>query len=128
MWNPIPFLTNGVHIVKYRFKKHLPFLLGAALFFFLSFLMGGCPFLQLTGVPCPTCGVTRAILCLLRWDWEGYLFYQPMALPLVVSVLLLLHSSCISGRCLRRVLSALSLIVVLSNLCLYFSALFRLYY
>ncbi len=50
-----------------------------------------CPILWLTGYPCPTCGCTRAMLSLLRLDFAGYLSYQPLALPLGLSVLGLLH-------------------------------------
>ena len=50
-----------------------------------------CPLYYLLGVRCPTCGVTRALLSLFNLDVEGYFYYHPLAIPLVVSVLLMLH-------------------------------------
>lgn len=51
------------------------------------------------GIPCPTCGVTRAMLSLFSLDFKGYMGYHPLALPLVASVILLLHAKVIK-RCL----------------------------
>lgn len=50
-----------------------------------------CPVWLVFGVPCPTCGVTRALLDLAQGDLAGYLHHQPMALFLVVAVFLALH-------------------------------------
>lgn len=50
-----------------------------------------CPVWLVFGVPCPTCGVTRALLALAQGDLAGYLHHQPMALFLVVAVFLALH-------------------------------------
>lgn len=47
-----------------------------------------CPFLLLTGLPCPTCGVTRALDALLHGDLAGYWQCHPLALPLAAVVLL----------------------------------------
>ena len=50
-----------------------------------------CPIYYIFGYPCPTCGVTRAMISLVKLDFEGYLFYHPLALPLVLSVLSIIH-------------------------------------
>lgn len=39
----------------------------------------GCPFHALTGLPCPSCGATRAALALLRLDVAGALAFNPGA-------------------------------------------------
>lgn len=57
-----------------------------------------CPIAALLGVPCPTCGVTRAMLSLFSLDFKGYMGYHPLALPLSASVVLLLHVKVIRKR------------------------------
>lgn len=64
--------------------------LAAALAFF--WLTGiGCPFRALFHIPCPACGTTRALLCLLRGDVAHSLYYHPLAVPLVAAVLAGIH-------------------------------------
>ena len=38
-----------------------------------------CPFKQLTGLPCPGCGMTHATVALLRGDFRAMLSYHPLA-------------------------------------------------
>ena len=47
-----------------------------------------CPFLIFGGIPCPTCGVTRAILALIQLDFKSYFEYNAMAFFLVIAVAL----------------------------------------
>lgn len=42
-------------------------------------LLPGCLFHAWTGVPCPSCGTTRAVLGLAGWDWLGALGWNPLA-------------------------------------------------
>lgn len=58
----------------------------------LDYFSIGCPIRFLTGVPCPTCGTTRALLSLARLDLRGYVYYNPLALPVCVVLWLALHS------------------------------------
>ena len=51
----------------------------------------GCPFRAIFGFPCPTCGVTRALICLVKLDFTGYMQWQPMAVPLVFALWLCFH-------------------------------------
>lgn len=42
-----------------------------------------CPFRRLTGVPCPGCGLTRAVVALAHGDVAGAVALHPLALPAV---------------------------------------------
>lgn len=57
----------------------------------LILMMDGnlCVFKGIIGLPCPGCGLTRAILSLLRFDLKNAFFYHPLFLipPLLVLVL-----------------------------------------
>ncbi len=78
--------------VKRLIFMHLAFFCGAALAFWIfNFLGIGCVIKRLTGFPCPACGMTRAVLSLLRLDLDSYLAYNPMALFVAASVLLYFH-------------------------------------
>jgi hypothetical protein len=57
-----------------------------------------CPLANLTGWPCPSCGLTRATLLLLHGDWAAALTLQPLT-PAV----LLLIGLCAGGASLRYV-------------------------
>ncbi len=71
---------------------HLLFLgLGILFLFIYSWLDISCLLRYITGVPCPTCGATRAIFSLTRLDFVGYWFYNPMAFPLVIAFLAVFH-------------------------------------
>ncbi|MEE0970091.1 MAG: DUF2752 domain-containing protein [Clostridia bacterium] len=73
-------------------KRHIICFTVICLFFGITALFDiGCPVLYITGIPCPACGVTRAMLSLVRFDIASYLFYNPMALPLCIAAALMLH-------------------------------------
>jgi hypothetical protein len=46
-----------------------------------------CGFKILTGVPCPTCGLTRALCHALRGDWAASLSYHPAGIPLAACLI-----------------------------------------
>lgn len=56
-----------------------------------------CPVRTLTGVPCPACGSSRALLSLAHFDIASYIYYNAMALPLGIAMLLGLHSDVLPG-------------------------------
>lgn len=49
-----------------------------------------CPIKALLGVPCPGCGMTRAVLALLRLDFAGAASMHPLVFLLPAVLLLLL--------------------------------------
>ena len=65
---------------------------GIALVCFVLFGLVGmdCRIKSLTGLPCPTCGMSRAWLCALRLDLPAAFFWHPLfwTVPLVALALL----------------------------------------
>lgn len=54
---------------------------GTALVLFAFIIMGNdqlCIIHNITGLPCPGCGMTRAYLALLRGDLAGAFYYHPL--------------------------------------------------
>ena len=49
-------------------------------------LLPGCAFKRLTGFACATCGMTRCLMALGRWDWWEAFHWHP-ALAVVVALL-----------------------------------------
>ena len=77
---------------KYLAGLHLLFMiLVAGTILAYRWLDISCLLRSLTGIPCPTCGGTRAMLSLLRLDFSSYWYYHPLALPLSAAFLLVFH-------------------------------------
>lgn len=63
----------------------------SALLISCSLFYGGghasiCLFKTLTGLPCPACGTTRGVMCLLSGDISSALLYNPCAVLLVLII------------------------------------------
>lgn len=58
-----------------------------------------CPFELLTGIPCPGCGMTRAILCLIAGNPSDALLYNPFSFFLLT----LVTASILPRRWLERI-------------------------
>jgi len=66
----------------------------------MRLLTGGgfCMLPRLCGLPCAGCGMTRALRCLIRWDFAGAWSYNPIVFLLPVYLLLVLFD----GKPFRR--------------------------
>ncbi len=83
-------------------RKTYDFLAGAIVgaFIVLAYVFGItiCPLRRLTGIPCPTCGSTRAFVLLLKGDVSGAVSLQPLiSLAMLVCPLLYTLSLAILG-------------------------------
>ena len=63
---------------KYIIKKHFVFITILIFVWTVYGLCGiSCPIKHIFGISCPTCGVTRAMIAILKGDFVGYLSYNP---------------------------------------------------
>jgi hypothetical protein len=54
---------------------------------FLAGLIPPCHLRAWTGLPCPTCGSTRAVLSIVRFDWLEAVRWNPLSTVAVVGLL-----------------------------------------
>ena len=88
----------------------------AGLFIFLNWF---CPGKRFLGVICPTCGMSRALISLLRLDVGGYFHYNAMALPMAAVLLLGMFYSKISDKLMKRISLLMIILVCAVNLVYY---------
>lgn len=70
-----------------RLLRLILFCLGAAAVIFLLTRFYRCPFYTITGIPCPGCGMTRALFAALHMDWRQALRWNPMIYPFALCCL-----------------------------------------
>lgn len=99
-------------------KRHLFIFAVIGIYFVLSTMFGiTCPIKYITKVPCPTCGMTRAMMSLIRLDFKGYVEYNVMAFFMITAVMLLIHRNVFKER---RWIDCYSMLVLAANLLVYF--------
>lgn len=99
---------------------HLSVVLIIIAYYALLYLLDAtCLIRAITFHPCPTCGMTRAFLSLLRFDLEGYFYYNPATIACVVAILLGAHKKSISGRVSSRVVDYSIIALTLGILAVY---------
>ena len=102
---------------KQIIRKHiLCILLVCFLILFLNLLSIGCPFFFLFNSPCPTCGVTRALIALIRLDFSGYAHYNAMATPLLFAVWIILHAKLFKRK---KVALTIGIVILIINFIYY---------
>ncbi|MGP1440557.1 MAG: DUF2752 domain-containing protein [Treponema sp.] len=65
--------------------------------------------------PCPTCGMSRAIVSLLRLNFSAYLYYNALALPVLFSVVVLAFP-----QYFNRLFFIVAILILILNLVYYF--------
>ncbi len=66
-----------------------PFLFLAIRYIPFDHLPSTCVFLHLTGYPCFTCGLTRAMMAIAAGNWERAWIMNPLAYPLFAVMIIL---------------------------------------
>ena len=78
-----------------KLKKYIPIILAAAVLLAFAFFSdtGICVFRRVTGLPCPSCGMTRSYLALFRGDIKTAFFMHPLfwMVPIIVGLILYSH-------------------------------------
>ena len=81
--------------------KHLRVLLGIVLYYFILYaLKTTCIIKYITGYRCLFCGITRAIISLIKFDFAAYISYHPLAVFIVIALLFFIHRNLFKNRLL----------------------------
>jgi putative exporter of polyketide antibiotics len=67
----------------------------------LSIFSVGCPLRFLSGIPCPGCGMTRAVWYALQLDFASAVYYHPLFFLAPLMVLLFLFESYLPPKFIR---------------------------
>ena len=96
--------------IKHPIEK-LIFLVGIVIYSLILRLFGStCIILSIFGVRCPGCGLTRAVLSLLRLDFAAAVDYHPLVFTLPLLFLYFLFD----GRLFSKIADRIILSVVLA--------------
>ena len=99
-------------------KKHLFIFVVIGTYFVLGTIFDiTCPIKYIIKLPCPTCGMTRALISLIKLDFKGYVEYNFMAFFMITAVMLLIHRNIFKKK---RWIKWYSMLVLLVNLLVYF--------
>lgn len=83
---------------------------------YVAVFITGCPIRELTGIPCPGCGMSRAWLSLLRGDFAAAWRYHPLfwLVPVALALLFVKKGplATVKGRAVLWSLIALTFVLV----------------
>lgn len=78
-------------LLEWVIKDCLTILICSVYYLFLHLINNTCLILWVTGVKCPTCGMTRAIVSLLKGDVRLSLSLNFLAVPTSIAIYLNIH-------------------------------------
>ena len=115
-------LNRNMPHSKQKIKKAFfaVFFIGLGCTLLLLIYRFGCIFRQLLHMPCPTCGMSRAILSLMKFDFASYVHYNVFALPVLFSIIVLFFS-----KYFNKLVIFMSIFILILNFIYY---LYRLSY
>ncbi len=95
------FTPNGTtRIAKLIERLKLSLIIGV-IYLLLSMFSVGCPLRFLSGIPCPGCGMTRAVWYALQLDFAYAWYYHPLFILAPLMVLLFLFESYLPSKFIR---------------------------
>ena len=90
----------------------LTLLLIATLYYITIYLLGTtCLIKKAIGIDCPTCGLTRSLICLLKGDIHGYFEFNFLSLPTLLILYLSFH---IKNEKIKKILNVLIIALALA--------------
>ncbi len=102
------------------FKKNFSLIVSLLLYFaFITLLHIGCPILSVTGIPCPGCGMTRALINLLKLNFSQAFSYHPLCFFMPVFAVIIISEKKINKRLFNiciGIIIALFVLVYLTRL------------
>jgi hypothetical protein len=87
-----------------------------------------CAFRLATGIPCPGCGLSRAMAALLRGDWRTAVAFHAFAPVLLACGLLLLAAALLDGHRRARVAAAVASFESRTGLAVWLATAFLVYW
>lgn len=79
------------YVIKAITKHILYIFLLFIIFLALYFLKIPCFFRFFTGIPCPSCGMTRAFSALLKFNFRESFSYHPLLIPALFTTFIAIH-------------------------------------
>lgn len=83
-------MKNLVIRLRNFLKENIVIILVLLIYVLICFIFDfkNCPFALITGLPCPGCGITRAIYCVIKLDFLSAFNYHPLVfiLPFIVII------------------------------------------
>ena len=111
-YNTLPVITRKEKLIE-RLKLCLSI---GLIYLVLSIFSIGCPLRFISGIPCPGCGMTRAVWHALQLDFISAWYYHPLFFLTPLMLLLFLFESYLPQKLTRIVWGLLLVLFLLTYL------------